>query len=108
MDNQLEIFDNKPIRSILHEGEMYYSIVDIIAVLTDSPNPRNYWNVLKRKEKQLYTICVQLKLMANDDKMRATDCANTEGVLRVIMSVPSPKAEPLKLWLAQTGKQAID
>jgi DNA-damage-inducible protein D len=108
MDNQLAVFDNKPIRSILHEGEMYYSIVDVIAVLTDSPNPRNYWNVLKRKEKQLYTICVQLKLMANDGKMRPTDCANTEGVLRIIMSIPSPKAEPLKLWLAQTGKQAID
>jgi DNA-damage-inducible protein D len=108
MDNQLAVFDNKLIRSISHEGELYFSIVDIIEILTDSPNPRNYWNVLKRKDKQLYTICVQLKLMATDGKQRLTDCANTEGVLRVIMSVPSPKAEPLKLWLAQMGKQVID
>jgi DNA-damage-inducible protein D len=108
MDNQLEIFDKKPIRSILHEGEMYYSIVDVVGVLTDSPNHQTYWYVLKKRESQLLTLCKKLKFLAPDGKMRPTDCANTEGVLRVIMSVPSPKAEPLKLWLAQTGKQAID
>jgi DNA-damage-inducible protein D len=108
MDNQLAVFDNKPIRSILHEGEMYFSIVDVIGVLTDSPNHQTYWYVLKKREPQLLTICKKLKFLAPDGKMRPTDCANTEGVLRVIMSVPSPKAEPLKLWLAQTGKQAID
>jgi DNA-damage-inducible protein D len=108
MDNQLDIFDNKPIRSILHEGEMYYSIVDIIEVLTESSNPRDYWKKVKKRENQLGTICPQLKLRAADGKFYKTDCANTEGVLRVIMSVPSPKAEPLKMWLAETGKQAID
>lgn len=108
MKHQLTVFDNRPIRRIEHNGELHFSVVDIIEVLTDSPNPRNYWNVLKRKEAELYTICVQLKLAAMDGKQRLTDCANTEGVLRIIMSVPSPKAEPLKLWLAQTGKQALD
>jgi DNA-damage-inducible protein D len=108
MDNQLAVFDNKPIRSVLHEGEMFFSIVDIIEVLTESSNPRDYWKKVKKRESQLGTICPQLKLRAADGKFYKTDCTNTEGVLRVIMSVPSPKAEPLKLWLAQTGKQAID
>ena len=107
MENQLAVFEHKPIRRIEYNGETYFSIVDIIEVLTDSPNPRNYWNVLKRKETELYRICVQLKLVATDGKQRLTDCANTEGVLRIAMSVPSPKAEPLKMWLAQMGKQAI-
>jgi DNA-damage-inducible protein D len=108
MKNELAIFENRPIRSVEHEGEMYFSIVDIIGVLTDSPIPRNYWNLLKKREPQLHTICMQLKLPSADGKNYKTDCANTEGVLRIVMSVPSPKAEPLKLWLAQNGKQAID
>jgi DNA-damage-inducible protein D len=108
MKNELAIFENRPIRSVEHEGEMYFSIVDIIGVLTDSPIPRNYWNLLKKRESQLHTICMQLKLPSADGKNYKTDCANTEGVLRIVMSIPSPKAEPLKLWLAQTGKQAID
>jgi DNA-damage-inducible protein D len=108
MKNELTIFENRPIRSVEHEGEMYFSIVDIIGVLTDSANPSNYWNMLKKRENQLYTVCVKLKLMGLDGRSRPSDCANTEGVLRIVMSVPSPKAEPLKLWLAQTGKQAID
>ena len=107
MDNQLAIFEQKPIRSAEHEGEMYFSIVDIIEVLTDSTKPSNYWNMLKKREDHLSTICVKLKLKGLDGKNYPSDCANTEGVLRILMSVPSPKAEPLKLWLAQVGKQAI-
>jgi DNA-damage-inducible protein D len=107
MDNQLAVFENSPIRRIEHEGDMYFSVVDIIEVLTESINPRDYWKKLKKRENQLGTICPQLKLKAADGKFYKTDCANTEGVLRVIMSVPSPKAEPFKLWLAQVGKQAI-
>jgi DNA-damage-inducible protein D len=108
MENQLTVFENKAIRSIEHNGEMYFSIVDIIGVLTDSPIPRNYWNLLKKRDPQLHTICMQLKLLSADGKNYKTDCANTEGVLRIIMSVPSPKAEPFRLWLASLGKQAID
>jgi DNA-damage-inducible protein D len=108
MENQLTVFDNKAIRSVEHKDEMYFSIVDIISVLTDSPIPRNYWNLLKKREPQLHTLCMQLKLPSADGKKYQTDCANTEGVFRIIMSVPSPKAEPFKLWLASLGKQAID
>ena len=111
MDNQLAIFEQKPIRSAEYEGEMYFSIVDIIEVLTDSSNSNRYWTDLKRRSEkesgQSYAFCVSLKLLSSDGKHYKTDCANTEGVLRVLMSVPSPKAEPFKLWLAQVGKQAI-
>ena len=108
MDSHLAIFEQKIIRRTEHNGELYFSIVDIIEVLTDSPIPRNYWNLLKRREPQLHTICMQLKLKSADGKNYKTDCANTEGVFRILMSVPSPKAEPFKLWLAQIGKQHID
>jgi DNA-damage-inducible protein D len=108
MENQLTVFDNKAIRSVEHKDEMYFSIVDIIGVLTDSPIPRNYWNLLKKREPQLHTLCMQLKLPSADGKKYQTDCANTEGVFRIIMSVPSPKAEPFKVWLASLGKQAIE
>ena len=112
MDNQLVVFEQKPIRRIEHEGEMYFSIVDIIEILTDSPTPKRYWADLKRRSEketgQGYAFCVPLKLAAADGRKRLTDCANTEGVLRIVMSVPSPKAEPLRLWLAQVGKQTID
>lgn len=107
MENQLTVFENKAIRSVEHEGKMYFSVVDIIEILTDSPKASNYWNMLKKREDQLSTICVKLKLKGQDGKNYPSDCADTEGVLRIIMSVPSPKAEPLKMWLAQTGKQAI-
>ena len=108
MDSHLAIFEQKIIRRTEHNGELYFSIVDIIEVLTDSPIPRNYWNLLKRREPQLHTICMQLKLKSADGKNYKTDCANTEGVFRILMSVPSPKAKPFKLWLAQIGKQHID
>ena len=107
MDNQLAIFEQKPIRRMEHNGEMHFSVIDIIEILTDSPKPRNYWSDLKRRENQLHEVCVQLKLPSSDGKHYKTDCANVEGIFRVMMSVPSPKAEPFKLWLAEVGKQAI-
>ena len=112
MNNQLAIFENKPIRRVEHEGEMYFSVVDVIDILTETSNSTRYWHDLKRKanraEGQPYDFIVSLKLTASDGRKRLTDCANTEGVFRILMSVPSPKAEPLKLWLASLGKQAID
>ena len=106
-EKNLIAFEGKPIRKIWHTDEWYFSIVDVIEILAESPSPRQYWNVLKKRESQLSTICLQLKLTANDGRQRLTDCANTEGVLRIAMSVPSPKAEPLKLWLAQVGTERI-
>ena len=104
-------FEGKPIRKIWHNEEWYFSIVDVIEVLTDSPIARTYWSKLKTKiktESELNPFWVQLKLPSADGKFYKTDCANTEGVLRIVMSVPSPKAEPLKMWLAQVGKERID
>jgi DNA-damage-inducible protein D len=108
MENQLAVFEQKEIRRVEHEGEMFFSIIDIIEVLTDSTNPRKYWSVLKVREPQLATVCSQLKLKSADGKNYKTDCANTEGVFRILMSVPSPKAEPFKLWLAEVGKRTLD
>jgi len=112
ISTQISIFKNKKIRKTLHKNEWYFSVVDVVEALTDSPNPRNYWNMLKiRAEKdeeiQLYTICVQLKLESSDGKQYLTDCANTEDMLRIIQSIPSPKAEPFKRWLAKVGYERI-
>ncbi len=107
-NNDLIPFEGKPIRKVWHDEKWYFSVIDIVEVLTNSPIPRNYWSDLKRREPQLHEICVRLKLTASDGRQRLTDCAHTEGVLRIVMSIPSPKAEPLKLWLASLGKQAID
>lgn len=107
MDNHLIPFEETDIRKIWHEEQWFFSVVDIIKVLTDSPKPRVYWGVIKNREPQLFTVCKQLKMVAQDGRSRLTDCANTEGVLRIVMSVPSPKAEPLKLWLAQVGNERI-
>lgn len=105
-------FENKSVRKIWHNEEWYFSIVDIIEVLTDSPSPKTYWAKLKTKEykssSQTFPFVERLKMKASDGRMRLTDCANTEGLFRIIMSVPSPKAEPLKLWLAEQGKRTID
>ncbi len=106
--NMLEPLSGTSIRKIWHNDEWYFSVIDIIQILTDSPQPSTYWGMLKKRENQLFTICEKLKFLAPDGKMRPTDCANTEGVLRIAMSVPSPKAEPLKLWLAQVGKEKIE
>jgi DNA-damage-inducible protein D len=108
MENELAVFEQKAIRRVEHNGEIFFSVVDIIEILTESVNPRKYWTKLKERENQLETICIQLKLKAKDGKHYNSDCTNTEGVFRIMMSVPSPKAEPFKLWLAQVGKQHID
>jgi DNA-damage-inducible protein D len=107
-DNSLIPFYESNVRKILHNSEWYFSVVDIVEVLTDSSIPRNYWSILKKREPQLHTICMQLKLKSKDGKNYKTDCANTEGVLRILMSIPSPKAEPFKMWLANVGKQFLD
>ena len=108
MENQLAVFEQKEIRRIEHEGEMYFSIIDIIEVLTDSANPNVYWSALKKREPHLFTNCKKVKFQGADGKKYPSDAANTEGVFRILMSVPSPKAEPFKLWLAQVGKRTLD
>ncbi len=107
MKNELIPFEGKEIRKIWHDDQWYFSVIDVIEFLTDSPKPSTYWGMLKKREPQLFTICEKLKFLASDNKMRPTDCAHTEGLLRIVMSVPSPKAEPLKLWLAQVGAERI-
>ncbi|HWE93135.1 MAG TPA: Bro-N domain-containing protein [Tepidisphaeraceae bacterium] len=106
------VFGAKAIRRKWVDGQWYFSVVDIIAALTDSDNPRNYWNMLKAREAkasgvELSTFCVQLKLTSADGKAYKTDCVNTESAFRVIQSVPSPKAEPFKRWLAEVGYQRV-
>ena len=109
---KLVVFQDKKIRRIWHNDEWYFSVVDIIVALTDSSNPRNYWNMLKKREAEqgieLYTFCVQLKLISPDGKYYATDCANTKSLFRIIQSIPSRKAEPFKQWLAQVGYERIE
>lgn len=110
--DKIIIFQDKQIRRLWHKEQWYFSIVDIISVLADTPDAPNYWRVLKSRLKkeglETITICNGLKMQAPDGKMRLTDCANTEGVFRIIMSIPSPKAEPFKLWLAQVGREHIE
>lgn len=107
---KLAIFDGKQIRKIIHNGEWWFSVIDVIAVLSESPTPRQYWGKVKKREftdLQLSPVWVQLKLEADDGKKYATDCANTKGLFRIIQSIPSPKAEPFKQWLAQVGYERI-
>ncbi len=109
--NKLVVFQSKEIRRIWHEDKWYYSVVDIIAALTDSPTPRQYWGKVKQREFvkfQLSPIWVQLKLPSKDGKSYKTDCVNTKGALRLIQSIPSRKAEPFKRWLAQVGQDRLD
>ena len=115
MDNKIQIFEDKRIRTAWNEEteEWYFSVVDVIGVLTDSSNPRKYWSVLKTRLKkegdELATNCSQLKLKSHTDgKLYKTDVADTEQLLRIIQSIPSPKAEPFKLWLAQVGRERIE
>jgi Meiotically up-regulated gene 113 len=108
MDNQLAIFEQKEIRRAELNGEMYFSIIDIIAILTDSKDAKRYWSVLKVREPQLTTICLQFKMVATDRRLRFTDCANIENIFIITMSIPSPKAHSLKLWLAQAGKEKLN
>ena len=101
-------FEGKEIRKVWYDEQWYFSVVDVIGILTDSEKPSQYWHNMKKRDNQLSPICLKLKLLGQDGKKRPSDCANTEGVFRIIQSVPSPKAEPFKLWLASLGKQAID
>src|SRR3989344_6655103 len=97
----LVVFEGKNIRRLWHNEEWYFSVTDVVAVLTESQSPRQYWGVLKGREPQLLTFCLQLKLPSSDGKSYATDCANTKNMFRIIQTIPSQKAEPFKQWLAQ-------
>ncbi len=105
--NALVVFQDKKIRRIWHNDEWHFSVVDVVEALTDSSSPRQYWGVLKGRESQLLTFCLQLKLPSADGKYYSTDCANTKNIFRIIQSVPSPKAEPFKQWLAQVGYERV-
>jgi hypothetical protein len=113
-ETAIKLFEQKQIRSLWNEDDekWYFSIVDVIGVLSDSENPNNYWKVLKNRLKkegsQLVTNCNQLKMQSSDGKFYKTDVADTEQLFRLIQSVPSKKAEPFKLWLAQVGRERID
>lgn len=110
----IQLFEERKVRTVWDDKEekWYFSIVDVCGVLTDSPNPRNYWKVLKhrlvKEGNETVTNCNQLKLQAEDGKMRLTDVADTEQLFRIIQSIPSPKAEPFKQWMAQVASQRLD
>lgn len=104
----LIVFQDRSIRRLWHDDQWFYSVVDIIAILSESDNPATYWRVLKHRETQLVTICNGLKMPAEDGKLRYTDCVNTKNAFRLIQSIPSKKAEPFKMWLAQVGKERIE
>jgi len=113
MENKIQIFEKQQVRSVWDEEQekWYISIVDVVAVLTDSPNPRKYWSVLKTRLKkegsELATNCSQLKMQSADGKYYKTDVADVEQLFRLIQSIPSPKAEPFKLWLAEIARQRL-
>ena len=110
--DRLVVFQGKDIRKIWHNNEWYFSVVDVVGSLTDSRDPRNYWNKLSQRLREegseMVTICHQLKLPSSDGKKYATDCANVEGLFRIIQSIPSKKAEPFKLWLAKVGYERVE
>ena len=110
--HHLVVFKSKNIRRTIHNNEWWFSVIDVVAALTDSLNPRDYWYKMKLRVKteeefELSTFCRQLKLESTDGKKYETDCSNTEGLFRIIQSIPSPKAEPFKLWLAKVGYERI-
>jgi aspartyl aminopeptidase len=113
-ENAIQLFENKKVRTVwdAEQEKWFLSIIDVIEVLTESPNPRKYWSVLKTRLKkegsQLATNCSQLKLQSGDGKFYKTDVADTEQLFRLIQSIPSPKAEPFKLWLAQIASERLD
>lgn len=111
--NDIKLFNSRKIRSVWFHNEWYFAVVDVVEVLTDSSNPRNYWSTLKKREKEksgveLSTFCVQLKVEAGNGRMYSIDCASKQGLFRIIQSVPSPKAEPFKQWLAKVGSDYLD
>lgn len=117
MENKIKLFESKKIRTAWNEDEeeWYFSVVDVVEVLTDSVDyqtARKYWNKLRQRlseeGSELVTICHRLKMIAADGKMRETDVLDTKGLLRLIQSIPSPKAEPFKMWLAQVGSERLD
>ena len=115
MDNEIKLFDGNQIKSLWdsEKEEWYFSVVDVVGVLTDSKNPRDYWYRVKKrmteKEKsELSTFCRQLKMESSDGKKYNTDAADIHGIFRIIQSIPFPKAEPFKMWLAEVGKERID
>ena len=115
MSDDIKMFEGSQIRSVWdnEREEWYFSIVDVVGSLTESNNPRDYWYRVKKRmseeeKSELSTICRRLKLKAPDGKMRLTDVADMQGIFRIIQSVPSPKAEPFKMWLAEVGKERID
>ena len=116
-EDKLQLFEDQPIRTAWNEDneEWYFSVVDVVRILTDQPDTRHaakYWSVLKTRMKkegsQLPTLCSQLRMLSADGKRYKTDVADTAGLLRIIQSIPSPKAEPFKMWLAQVGKERIE
>ena len=110
-ETHLAVFKGEKIRRTLHNNEWWFSVVDVVGVLTDSPDAGAYWRKLKQRLKEegseVVTFCHGLKLPAPDGKLRETDCANTEGMFRIIQSIPSPKAEPFKRWLAKVGYERV-
>ncbi|MBC8372232.1 MAG: phage antirepressor protein [Phycisphaerae bacterium] len=112
METKMAVFKGKEIRRVIYENEWYFSVVDIIAALTDSNKPRDYWYRMKKREQassgvELSTFCRQLKVPSSDGKRYKTDVVNTENAFRIIQSIPSPKAEPFKRWLARVGYERI-
>lgn len=110
---RVALFEGKRIRKVFHEGEWWFSIIDVIEVLTDSSIPKRYWSDLKKKlaeegATETYEKIVRLRMPASDGKLRLTDCADTEIMFRIIQSIPSPKAEPFKRWLARVGKERLE
>ena len=112
--NSIKLFGEEKVRAVWDEEKekWFFSVVDIVAILTESPNPQTYWRVFKKRLKdegnETVTNCNALKMLAVDGKMRLTDVADTEQVLRIIQSIPSPKAEPFKMWLAKVGAERLD
>lgn len=111
-ETMIAIFRGKKVRKTIYQNEWWFSVIDVVEVLTESNKPRVYWNAMKTRVKnaegiELSTFCRQLKLLAPDGKMRETDCANTESLFRIIQSIPSPKAEPFKRWLARVGYERV-
>jgi hypothetical protein len=109
---KIALFKGKKIRKTLYKNEWMFSVIDVVEVLTDSVNPRDYWFKMKVRVKgedgiELSTICRRLKLLSADGKKYETDCANTESIFRIIQSIPSPKAEPFKRWLAKVGYERV-
>ncbi len=111
-EKSLVVFQDKKIRRIWHNNEWWFSVIDIVGILSESTEPRNYWKVLKHRLNQegseVVTNCNQLKLQASDGKYYDTDCANTKNMFRIIQSIPSPNAEPFKQWLAQVGYERVE